>query len=116
MTIESALGLEEFDPSDISDGIRISELNDAQVEAALEWCNGMIDAWARARDLIVGCWKSEETLRDLLKREMGSEPVSYAVQALTGGAVSQFACASDMAVQRIASLKRLRKELMERME
>ncbi len=116
MTIESALGVEEFDPATVRDGIRVDELDAAQIEGALEWCNGMIDAWTRAKDLVVESWKGQEKLRDLLKREMGCEETSITVQTLTGGSIGLFARAHDVSAARIAELGRLRKELMEASE
>lgn len=115
MTIEESLGIEEFDPSAVTaDAAPVSALDEEQLRIVAAFCEREVEKWKRVRALITESWKAQEHLRDLLKKELGEDIASYAVQGLVGGSAAQFAAAYDLASRRMADLEDLRKRASER--
>ena len=113
MSIETLLGMDEFDPSVVrEDVVDVSRLDEEQKRITAVWCDDMIAQWEEAKEMAHSSWKTQEKLRDKLK-SMYADPTSYPVQSLIGGSASQFVGAYDMICRRIRTLKALRKALEE---
>ena len=100
--------IEEFDPSAVTaDATPVSSLDEEQACIVAEFCRTEKEKWEKAVELVKASWKAQENLRDLLKKELGEDTASYAVQGLVGGSAAQFAAAFDIASRRIRDLDEL---------
>lgn len=113
MTIESALGLEDFDPSKVRSGIiDVSALDDEQKEEAAAYCESMMERWEAVRASVKECWTMQEHLKRMLAVDMADDRTANQAGALILGSTSLFAGAYATATGRIAELKGLRDEIL----